>query len=479
MDTNSIRVSISGPSAGRSVPLILGVVSAALAGVFVVAHWSLAVLGALVIFVLSALESQLLLLTIVFLLPVVWLLDTGTVVRDVMTTIRVLVAVGFLLGRIFRSGLALKQLMQPALSMWSLAFWGAALLSVTFGAGGVTHNSARSIAVLTSSLLFYFVVLAWVDSWQRLQKILVVLLCSTIATSLFAIVQMAGGGYTSLWLYLYPPGEEFAGWTWRATSFLNSANVLAGYLNLVLPLGLACLVLGQGRWRRLGAWTVSLGFVALVFTQSRGGLVAFGSVLILAIFCFIEKWRKRLVFLTALASIAFAFYFVSSALGSEHLGEFGENAVQRLLLWASAWDFFLQSPVFGIGMGNFTGLYGPYIHLAWVRPDYLTVNNLYLEVLSETGVIGFTIFFALVWLAIRDGYRCFRRSRILLGRVLGFGLLGAMVSTLVHGNLDLTLDVSPQFDSLFWIVLALFVVGARVGSRLTGRGSSCSLLFNQ
>jgi hypothetical protein len=42
-----------------------------------------------------------------------------------------------------------------------------------------------------------------------------------------------------------------------------------------------------------------------------------------------------------------------------------------------------------------------------------------------------------------------------LGQCLSFGVLGALSTIVVHGAVDLTLDVSPQFDTQLWVMLGL------------------------
>jgi O-antigen ligase len=458
MNRNSARLPISTSWPG----VVSGVVGTGLIALFVTVHWSLAILAGGVIWALSAVEGEWFLLLVIFMLPVGWLLDTGTLVHDVMTAMRILVAAGFFLGLFWRRELAFRQLLRPNLSRWSLAFGAVVVLSATFGTGGWTHNSTRCLIVLASSILFYFVILAWANSRERVRRLLLVLLCSTIVASAFAIVQFVAGGYTSLWLYLYPPDDEFAEWSWRATSFLKNPNSLAGYLNLVLPFALAVCAVSAGTWKKVGAVCAVLGFVALALTQSRAGLVAFGCVLVAATFVFVKRLRNRLLFMGGLVLLALSFYFVGSVVSPDR---FSADPV-RPVLWITAWNLFVASPYWGTGLGNFTGLYGSYIHVPWIHPDYLTVNNLYLEVLSETGVVGFGIFYSLTVSAMLGGYSHFRRSRCNLSRIVGFGLFGAMITIFVHGVLDLTLEVSPQFDILLWSIFALFVADMKVQGKL-------------
>jgi hypothetical protein len=469
---SSLPISVFAPLTERRLPLISGAAAAILAALFVLSHWSFAVFASIAILIFSAAENETFLLGVIFLLPVGWLLRTNFLIHDVMTVGRVLVVVGFFLGRLYRDQIGIKGLMRPAFSRWSLLFAATALLSVIFGTGGWTHFSVRSLAILASSLSFYFFILEWADSRDRIRRILSVLLCSTIVTAAFAITQEIAGGYTAFWLMLNPPSDEqLADWAWRAPSLLNYANSLAAYLNLVLPLAVGFYLCGKGKMRSLGGWAACVGFIGLICTQSRGGLVAFGCMIILAIFYFVESRPIKLAVLTAIVATAWGLYWVGAAVNPERVSEgVGVSSGARLVLWSAAWELFLNSKIFGIGIGNFTGMYGSYIHLSWIRPNYLTVNNLYLEILSETGIVGLGAFVVLIASGIRCAFHRLRSSIDSVSQSISFGVLGAIVTVIVHGTVDLTLDVSPQFNALLWMLLALLAADMALQSTSTVEG---------
>ena len=451
--------------------LAVGTLAASAAALFVSAHWIIAVVGGVVVLALSIAESEGILLLAVFFVPLGWALQWNVPVRDVPVAFRTLVIVGFFLGRLLRGWQRVAGLLRPALSRASLLFLCTAAASTMWGAGEFTHESARSLWTLSTFVGFYFVVLAWADSPQRVRKILQVLLCSTIVTAAFAILQEIVGDYTSLWYFLLnPPQDVFVPMDYRAPSFFGNCNSLAGYLNLIISFSLACSVLGKARWKMLGAWTTGLGVLGLLCTQSLGGLVSFGSVVVLAVFCFVGDLKKRLLLLGCICTFAIGFYFAREILNPTHQGEgFGTAAMSRLVLWGVAWDLFVHSPIFGVGWGNFSTLYGSFVNSPGLAPGILDVNNLYLQLLAETGIVGFTAFFSLIFLAGRKARLQWCAARNDFGRVLSFGVLGAILSVLVHGCVDFLFRVDPQFGTLFWVLLALLVVsGTASGETVAG-----------
>ena len=421
-------------------------------------------MGALIVFALSAAESELFLLFVVFIIPFGWVLNTDAPIHDVPVAMRFIVISGFFFGRLWRGQVGARRLLRSPVTRAALLFLCAVLAPALLLKGAWTRSSARSLYEMVSYMGFFFLILSWTDSAERMQRILRVLLYSTIVTAGFAICQEVVGGYTSLWVYLNSPGEDFAPWELRAPSFLNYSNSLAGYLNLVLPFALACYVLGKGKWKKLGAWAVGLGFIAMLSTQSIGGLVAFACVVVLAIFCFVRVWGMRLLLLGGACATAIGFYIAHETLNPSHVGvSVGYDTATRFMLWDTAWNLFVQSPIIGIGWGNFVGTYGSYI--SFIPADVFDVHNLYLQLLAETGIVGFAAFFVLMYRATRDAQRQLRSTRADLDRALGFGVLGAILTVLVHGNVDFLFRVSPQFSTLFWMLLALLLASAGLKGR--------------
>src|SRR5713226_8915870 len=107
MSTKSLSIPKSEPLSGRGIPLFLGLLAAAIAALFVLAHWSIALLCGIAILVLSAVENGPFLLGIIFLIPVGWFarisfaLGASDSRMDLATAARLVVFAGFFLGRLF------------------------------------------------------------------------------------------------------------------------------------------------------------------------------------------------------------------------------------------------------------------------------------------------------------------------------------------------------------------------------------------
>jgi putative inorganic carbon (HCO3(-)) transporter len=472
MSTPSIPASTMVPPARGSV-LLLGGFAAVLAALFVIANWSAAILGALVILALSAVENEAFLMIVIFLLPIGWFARInlplgGDAARlDVPAAIRLLVVGGFFAGRLWRGGIQIRELLKPHLTRASLILLAAALASLVLG--GMTYGSLKANVRLFSYVGFYFFILSWANSKKRLHMIIITILSSTILVALFGIAQEMVGDYTSLWNYMNPPEDWFLPMEGRVPSFLNYSTTLAGYLNLVLPFALGCCILvKRGLMKKLSTWTLGLGLLSLAFTQTRAALVGFGCVIVLAIICFCRSWKLRLVFLFGFIALGAGAAILASVLSPDHLtlnANGGEDIVTRLVLWTIAVRLFLASPIFGVGYGNYVELYGSYISVPWIPKGILGVHNTYLQFLAETGLVGFVAFVSLIFRAARQAFDQMHISMSDFDRALGFGILGAILTILVQGCVDFLFGVSSQFGTLFWIWLALLAVRARAGGK--------------
>jgi putative inorganic carbon (hco3(-)) transporter len=335
-----------------------------------------------------------------------------------------------------------------------LIFTGVAAISLLTSALGPHRDALLSLEQLLSYVAVFFGLAGWIETREQIEKIIRVLLWSTMVVALFGFYQVYAQGYSAFYYHLYPFQEDLEEWSGRIVSFLFHFNSLAGYLNLVLPFSLACMVLAKDRRTRILALIChTLAVAALFFTGSRGGLIAYGGMLLVSLL-FLRRRQvalSRVLLASALAAtIVLSLPRESAPSRIQEADEY--TVVTRLALWAAAGSMFVQNPILGVGYGNYRALYNDY--LPGFTPNQLDAHNLYLQFLSEMGIIGFLAFCLLAWSFARMAVRL-ARSGDPFYRLLGIGVGGALAATLIHGMVDYLFNVSPQFGALFWLVMAL------------------------
>lgn len=130
--------------------------------------------------------------------------------------------------------------------------------------------------------------------------------------------------------------------------------------------------------------------------------------------------------------------------------------VGRLELWRAALHLFAGRPLLGVGPDNFRHLYGAQLGLeTW--DERVQANNVYLEVLADTGVLGLAAFAWLIGVPLIGIARRWRApaDAQTACTLLGLGL--ALLAFLVHGLLDAFLAFTPT-ASLFWMVVGMILV---------------------
>jgi O-antigen ligase len=127
--------------------------------------------------------------------------------------------------------------------------------------------------------------------------------------------------------------------------------------------------------------------------------------------------------------------------------------ITRLGIWAGAGLIFLSHPIAGIGYGNFKTVLTETIRVP--EGFMLDAHNLYMELLAETGILGFFAFLVLAGTVIRRAIRMYSQSRSVMDAVISFGVATAVMSVMAHGAVDYLFHNSPQFAALFFLLLGL------------------------
>jgi putative inorganic carbon (hco3(-)) transporter len=394
---------------------------------------------------------------LIFLLPWYPLLDAKPPFRDIFLLLRFVLLAGVWVVRRRRGQSTAEWILGSKLKKGVLLFVVVATFSLLISSVPANANAYRSLVRLFSYVAVFFAITGWIESRRQVVTIIKLMLISTIGVALFGFYQIREKGYSDLYFHLYPLQEDaLEPWSGRITSLLFHFNSLAGYLNLVLPFAIACMVLAQGRALRLLGWACQIaGVAALYLTASRGGLIAYGGMLLLS-FLFVAPRRTALF--KVMVSILLAAGLVLSMQETGSLGRVQEvddfTQTTRLALWGTAGMMFLGHPILGVGYGDYRALYNDY--LPGVRANELDAHNLYLQFLAEMGIVGFLVFAALMVAFARTAIKLARQSDSTY-RLVGVGVGGALAATLIHGMVDYIFNASPQAGGMLWLVLGLGV----------------------
>jgi O-antigen ligase len=241
-------------------------------------------------------------------------------------------------------------------------------------------------------------------------------------------------------------------------------NHYAGVMELLFPFAL----MGSLKPGRNGSKRILLGFAAVLMIStvflcgSRGGFVSvvlqliFTSVLLL--------WRSRhlglVLSLTVIFVLSAAF---GTWLGSDRLiGRLGDvpSEIQadktggRLQLAKDSLQMFAQRPITGWGLGTFPVIYPKF--RTFVTDLYVNeAHNDFVQLLVETGVIGFSVGICLLVIVFRRGLQQIRSAVFGSWRTVAVSasVIG-VVGLSVHSLFDFNLQI-PANALLFYVLCAI------------------------
>jgi probable O-glycosylation ligase (exosortase A-associated) len=148
--------------------------------------------------------------------------------------------------------------------------------------------------------------------------------------------------------------------------------------------------------RLLGLVTVVVLVLAVIATQSRGGLLGIAAVV--AMFAW-RRVQSKALLIGGGGLLMVMLYFVAGISGRKSGGaaEAGldESAMGRLHAWEAAFGMAVDNPLTGVGMNNFYSNYFFYSEY-WDGLNH-AVHSTWFGVLGETGFIGLLVFLSMVF----------------------------------------------------------------------------------
>ncbi len=261
----------------------------------------------------------------------------------------------------------------------------------------------------------------------------------------------------------------------RAFGLFPDPRMLAFFLGLISPIVLS-LFLYKKKPVLFGLY--SLMFVVLMLTFSRGGYLGVFFSILAVIFLawkdFSEK-HKRVILSAAVLGLFVLIIFAGPVIGrfiSSFMLDDG-SSLGRLQIWRGSWEIFLSNPLLGVGLGDYPRAVEP---LAVYRTP-ITSHNLYLDIMSETGIFGLAawlfLIFGSMWQLIAPSFEKGGVGRILYEKIplnppfakgetdsntaLRIGLFGSLVYFSVHSVFE-TAIFNPAILAILMIILALISV---------------------
>lgn len=268
------------------------------------------------------------------------------------------------------------------------------------------------------------------------------------AYSVFALLQSLTSSGKIYWRVIPQTGNVFG-------SYVNH-NHYAGLIELLLPFAL---IIVFSSARPGGALVLQI-FGAIVMAASvflsgsRGGMVAVSfEIIFFAIVWIRYVSEKRGIALALIfcATTAAILAWIAPEQVISRISDLHDPA--RLAIHRDALQMFLAHPFIGSGLGTFANTFRHYRRFF----DGFFVNHAhddYLELVLETGVIGFSTAVWFLLVLYREGFRNLRSARQSAPAMVSAAALVGCTGLLVHSFVDFNLHV-PSNAALFYVLAAL------------------------
>lgn len=325
-----------------------------------------------------------------------------------------------------------------------LVFVGSLLLSM-----GHTPNvivGIKSFLYIGVLITSYYLVVLCVSNEKHIRIFIGLLVISTGVVCLISLSYHSSGRLSSL--------------------VLRNPNGFGNFLALTIPFCTSLIFHAKfARGRRLFlAFSLILMFISLVLTFSRSAWVGVFAGLL----CLSVLKPKAPLFLLICAIISAVFF--SSQIQKRVFQDIDDPGAQyRIIKARIAYDKFKEHPILGNGLGSFH--YEAQFSEIWAYRAHSTLENNYLLMLAEGGIIEFLAFLYLIIVFGKKAIAFLKRVKDPFLYSVLLGSVTSIISTLAAGMFEDTLFF-PKNNWLIGMFIGIVIVVGRIYEELTKEDNS-------
>ncbi len=319
---------------------------------------------------------------------------------------------------------------------------------------------------LLSLGLFFLVVRNLCTERKTLQRVVSVMIGIGLLEAAYGLIQALVPSMGVLWVdYI----QNYLG-TARGT-FINRNN-FAAFIGMIWPLALGLTLamtgrvtsikaaLGSDRLNRqaLMALGIIVFLLALIFTRSRAG-IASGLIGFLAFSIMARTGMKAVAMQTRIVLggiiVLLCIYAMVIGVGPivQRFFSLGSDGISRMDIWRDSLPIVKDHPL-GIGLSNYENVFQVYNQSATSDKTVVYAHNDYLQLLVETGWIGFIAIMSVFLIFLVKRVRRIKQldyRRDPLRFYLAVGAFSGLISMTVHSLFDFNLQIPA--NGLYFVVL--------------------------
>lgn len=317
-------------------------------------------------------------------------------------------------------------------------------------------DTSATVEVLKGWYVAAGVLPVLVTAVTRTRDIVVVLGWFVAGATLAVVLALATGSTANVSeVASLDPGEG------RLTIGITDPNYLAADIVGALAIVTGLLAVRMHRlWRVALLASVPVLIYGLVATQSRGGIIAAGVMMVCAVVV-LRGYRARIVAALLVALVLFGAFLAVQPRALDRLtGDRDSTGTGRTDVWRVAVEVVESNPVVGVGTGNFVVVEHRYAQdavglksLAMIVDKPLVTHNVWLQALTENGAIGLLLLIGSFGSCIGSSLLASRRWRRQGRKDLGHMAAAVFVGQI--GALAASTFIANGNDRVWWVLLAL------------------------
>jgi O-antigen ligase len=335
----------------------------------------------------------------------------------------------------------------------------------------------QELVKLLSYAAVFCVVAARFRTTEQIRPLVRTILFMGVLLTVLAVAQKLSWNGKILWFY--PASKDVRSNFGIWGPYVNR-NHFAGYLAMVIPLGLGLLLdaapvakevpglcWSRRLWRTLTHrdlphsavlfLLVLLMAICLLATLSRSGITAVAAA---SLFFFWITWRRRTLrrraaqFALLAAVVGAAVLLPSLGLLVRRFAAVGQGTgLARLDVWRDSVGILKDFPLLGAGLGTYGQIFRRYQE-HYTRSLFDHAHNDYLEMAADTGALGFLLAAGMAVIFIVVLMRGWKHKHGMFGKSFGAGGIASCIGVAVMSAVDFNLRI-PANALLFTVVAAL------------------------
>lgn len=307
--------------------------------------------------------------------------------------------------------------------------------------------------VYLNNMLFFFIFLYHVDSFEKL-KTTVFILCVCIL--FYSVLSLTRGAFTM---------GRFAYGT------MYDPNDLAYLLVSLFPLCIYFIANNKAFFEKIIAIvTIVVSIITILYTGSRGGFLGLVAVFLFILFTKIGGINRsyKLTFITGLTILCILYgsninterYMTLTEIGDDYnvSDEFG-----RFQIWKRGLGLTLSNPITGVGVNCFAMAIGYDREAKGEIPRWQVAHNSYIQVAAEIGLIGFSIFILLIINSLKS-FVYLAKITTTNNELLQLNSISRLLLLGFIGHLICAFFLTQAYSVLFTLFFALSAVMRRLYS---------------